>query len=113
MVELCRDDIPESEKMLDMINQMLDNEAVNFEDIIEEIAPQWTGMVVPKGKNPSRGTLREDAGPDGRIILEFLERSPIHIDELIQMSGFSSSDTASLLLDLELLLVLQSMHFRI
>jgi DNA processing protein len=71
------------------------------EDIIEEIVPQWKGLVVPKEKGCG-DTLREDAGPGGRIILEFFERSPIHIDELIQRSGLSSSDTASLLLDLEL-----------
>ena len=73
----------------------------NLNDIIEEIVPQWQSAASSEEKVAVK-VRSEDAGTEGRKILELFERSPIHIDELIQKTGLSSSTMASVLLDLEL-----------
>jgi DNA processing protein len=73
----------------------------NLDDIIEEIVPQWK-TVAPGEEIAGPSVPTEDVGTEGIKVLELLERSPMHIDELIQRSGFSSSALAGVLLDLEL-----------
>jgi len=68
-----------------------------LDDIIEELSSQWRGSEKAELLEP-----REELDSEAKKVLELFESRPIHIDEFIKRSGFSSSDAASLLLSLEL-----------
>jgi DNA processing protein len=71
------------------------------EDIVEEIAPQ----LLAQGRavlNAARTELPADCGDDDRKIWEGLKERPLHIDEIIEMSGLTPSRVAGILLELEL-----------
>jgi DNA processing protein len=69
------------------------------EDILEEILPQWrreeeTTQIV---ESPSRILPEEE-----RMLFELLGETPLHIDAIIQESGFEPGMVSSLLINLEL-----------
>ena len=72
----------------------------SVEDILEEIAPQ---LVAPNRQSamPIR-TLPIDAHPDTRKVFDLLQERPLHIDEVIEASGLSTSRVSQILLELEL-----------
>ena len=69
------------------------------EDILEEILPQWKREeeVAQKAKDPDQDLPEEE-----RILYRLLEEAPLHIDAIIQESGFEPGKVSSLLLNLEL-----------
>jgi len=69
------------------------------EDILEEILPQWRREeeTIPQVEDPGRDLPKEE-----RILFELLGETPLHIDAIIQESGFEPGTVSSLLLNLEL-----------
>jgi DNA processing protein len=72
----------------------------SVEDILEEIAPQ---LVAPNRQSamPIR-TLPIDTQPETRKVFDLLQERPLHIDEVIEASGLSTSKVSQILLELEL-----------
>jgi DNA processing protein len=71
----------------------------NVDDILEEIAPQ----LVARHRQPAAlRTLPVDAQPETRKIFDLLQERSLHIDEVIEASGFSTSRVSQILLELEL-----------
>jgi DNA processing protein len=72
----------------------------SVEDILEEIAPQ---LVAPNRRSamPIR-TLPIDTQPETRKVFDLLQERPLHIDEVIEASGLSTSRVSQILLELEL-----------
>ncbi len=71
----------------------------NVDDILEEIAPQ----LVARDRQPAAlRTLPVDAQPETHRILDLLQERSLHIDEVIEASGFSASRVSQILLELEL-----------
>jgi DNA processing protein len=71
----------------------------NVDDILEEIAPQ---LVAPNRQSAALRTLPVDAQPETRKIFDLLQERSLHIDEVIEASGFSTSRVSQILLELEL-----------
>jgi DNA processing protein len=71
----------------------------NVDDILEEIAPQ---LVAPNRQSAALRTLPVDASQETRKIFELLQERSLHIDEVIEASGFSTSRVSQILLELEL-----------
>jgi DNA processing protein len=71
----------------------------NVDDILEEIAPQ---LVAPNRQSAALRTLPVDAQPETRKIFDLLQERSLHIDEVIEASGFSTSRVLQILLELEL-----------
>lgn len=71
----------------------------DFEDIIDELLPQVEKSTAIKKKKPLDV---KGLSPEGQKILDLMEGNFIHIDTLIQKSGFPSNTVSSVLLDLEL-----------
>jgi DNA processing protein len=71
----------------------------SYEDILEEILPQWKREeeMAQKVKSPDQDLPEEE-----RILYKLLEETPLHIDAIIQESGFEPGKVSSLLLNLEL-----------
>jgi DNA processing protein len=69
------------------------------EDILEEILPQWRREegATQKVESPGRDLPEQE-----RILFELLGETPLHIDAIIQESGFEPGTVSSLLLNLEL-----------
>jgi DNA processing protein len=69
------------------------------DDILEEILPQWRreGEILQKVESPGRNLPEEE-----RVLWELLGETPLHIDAIIQESGFEPGIVSSLLLNLEL-----------
>ena len=69
------------------------------EDILEEILPQWRREegTTQKVESPGRDLPEQE-----RILFELLGETPLHIDAIIQESGFEPGTVSSLLLNLEL-----------
>ena len=71
----------------------------NVDDILEEIAPQ----LVARDRQPAAlRTLPVDAQPETHKIFDLLQERSLHIDEVIEASGFSTSRVSQILLELEL-----------
>ena len=71
----------------------------NVDDILEEIAPQ----LVARDRQPAvLRTLPVEAQPETHKIFELLQVRSLHIDEVIEASGFSASRVSQILLELEL-----------
>jgi DNA processing protein len=70
----------------------------NVDDILEEIAPQ---LVATHRQSVTR-TLPVEAQPETHKIFELLQERSLHIDEVIEASGFSASRVSQILLELEL-----------
>jgi DNA processing protein len=70
----------------------------NVDDILEEIAPQ----LVARDRQPALRTLPVDAQPETHKIFDLLQERSLHIDEVIEASGFSASRVSQILLELEL-----------
>ena len=71
----------------------------NVDDILEEIAPQ----LVARDRQPTAlRTLPVDAQPETHKIFDLLQERSLHIDEVIEASGFSASRVSQILLELEL-----------
>jgi DNA processing protein len=71
----------------------------NVDDILEEIAPQ----LVARDRQPAAlRTLPVDAQPETHKIFDLLLERSLHIDEVIEASGFSASRVSQILLELEL-----------
>jgi DNA processing protein len=71
----------------------------NVDDILEEIAPQ----LVARDRQPAAlRTLPVDAQPETHKIFDLLQERSLHIDEVIEASGFSASRVSQILLELEL-----------
>jgi DNA processing protein len=71
----------------------------NVDDILEEIAPQ----LVARDRHPAvLRTLPVEAQPETHKIFELLQVRSLHIDEVIEASGFSASRVSQILLELEL-----------
>ena len=71
----------------------------NVDDILEEIAPQ----LVARNRQPAAlRTLPVDAQPETHKIFDLLQERSLHIDEVIEASGFSASRVSQILLELEL-----------
>lgn len=72
----------------------------SVEDILEEIAPQ---LVAPNRQSATRiRTLPVDTQSETRQIFDLLQERPLHIDEVIEASGLSTSRVSQILLELEL-----------
>jgi DNA processing protein len=71
----------------------------SVDDIFEEIAPQ---LVAPGRQSAALRTLPVDAQPETRKIFDLLQERSLHIDEVIEASGFSTSRVSQILLELEL-----------
>jgi DNA processing protein len=71
----------------------------NVDDILEEIAPQ---LVASNRQSAALRTLPVDAQPETRKIFDLLQERSLHIDEVIEASGFSTSRVSQILLELEL-----------
>jgi DNA processing protein len=71
----------------------------NVDDILEEIAPQ---LVAPNRQSAALRALPVDAQPETRKIFDLLQERSLHIDEVIEASGFSTSRVLQILLELEL-----------
>ncbi|MBM4262202.1 MAG: DNA-protecting protein DprA [Deltaproteobacteria bacterium] len=71
----------------------------NVNDIVEEIAPQLVTRGAPA---PSQRSLPEDAALEERQIFTLLKDKALHIDEVIESTGLSSSKVSQILLELEL-----------
>ena len=71
----------------------------SYEDILEEILPQWRREeeTAQKVKSPDQDLPEEE-----RILYKLLEEAPLHIDAIIQESGFEPGKVSSFLLNLEL-----------
>jgi DNA processing protein len=69
------------------------------EDILEEILPQWRREeeTTQQVEDPGRDLPEEE-----KILFELLGETPLHIDAIIQESGFEPGTVSSLLLNLEL-----------
>jgi DNA processing protein len=69
------------------------------DDILEEIMPQWRREeeTTHEVESPGRGLPEEE-----KILYELLGETPLHIDAIIQASGFEPGTVSSLLLNLEL-----------
>jgi DNA processing protein len=72
----------------------------NVDDILEEIAPQLVASD-RRSAAPMR-TLPVDTQPETRRIFNLLQERSLHIDEVIEASGFSTSRVSQILLELEL-----------
>lgn len=71
----------------------------DVDDILEEIAPQ----LVARNRQPAAlRTLPVDAQPETHKIFDLLQERSLHIDEVIEASGFSASRVSQILLELEL-----------
>ena len=71
----------------------------NVDDILEEIAPQ----LVARDRQPAAlRTLPVDAQSETHKIFDLLQERSLHIDEVIEASGFSASRVSQILLELEL-----------
>jgi DNA processing protein len=72
----------------------------SVDDILEEIAPQ----LVARDRQAAAlaRTLPVDALPETRKIFDLLQERSLHIDEVIEASGFSTSRVSQILLELEL-----------
>jgi DNA processing protein len=71
----------------------------SVDDILEEIAPQ----LVARDRQPAAlRTLPVDAQPETHKIFDLLQERSLHIDEVIEASGFSASRVSQILLELEL-----------
>ena len=71
----------------------------NVDDILEEIAPQ----LVARDRQPAAlRILPVDAQPETHKIFDLLQERSLHIDEVIEASGFSASRVSQILLELEL-----------
>ena len=72
----------------------------SVDDILEEIAPQ----LVARDRQAAAlaRTLPVDAQPETRKIFDLLQERSLHIDEVIEASGFSTSRVSQILLELEL-----------
>jgi DNA processing protein len=70
----------------------------NVDDILEEIAPQ----LVATHRQSVRRALPVEAQPETHKIFELLQERSLHIDEVIEASGFSASRVSQILLELEL-----------
>lgn len=71
----------------------------DVDDILEEIAPQ----LVARDRQPAAlRTLPVNAQPEAHKIFDLLQERSLHIDEVIEASGFSASRVSQILLELEL-----------
>lgn len=72
----------------------------SVEDILEEIAPQLVAL----NRHPATAvrTLPVDTQPEARKIFDLLQERSLHIDEVIEASGLSTSRVSQILLELEL-----------
>ncbi|MEX0806835.1 MAG: DNA-processing protein DprA [Candidatus Binatia bacterium] len=73
----------------------------SVEDIIEEIAPQLVRSGVRPATRPLRA-LPPSAAAETRKIFDILQDRSLHIDEVIEASGLSTSRVSQILLELEL-----------
>jgi DNA processing protein len=71
----------------------------SVDDILEEIAPQ---LVAPNRQLVAPRRLPVDAQPETRKIFDLLQERSLHIDEVIEASGFSTPRVSQILLELEL-----------
>jgi len=69
------------------------------DDILEEIWPQWKREEERDQEVESPGGRLPE---EERVLYEFLSEVPLHIDAIIQESGFEPGKVSSLLLNLEL-----------
>lgn len=69
------------------------------DDILEEIAPQLVARGVPEKANRH---LPENAPREERQVFALLQDRALHIDEVIEGTGLSSSKVSQVLLELEL-----------
>ena len=79
------------------------------DDVLEELAPQlgtWrpreTKNNLPQSSDKSTVSASADLDPTYQKLTECLDYEPRSIDELVERSGFSAAETASMLLMLEL-----------
>jgi DNA processing protein len=71
------------------------------QDIIEEIAPQLTPAVSAAAPANERA-LPERASAEARTIFALIQQRSVHIDEVIERSGFTAAKVSEILLQLEL-----------
>jgi DNA processing protein len=71
------------------------------QDIIEEIAPQLTPGVSAAAPANQRA-LPERASAEARTIFALIQQRSIHVDEVIERSGFTAAKVSEILLQLEL-----------
>jgi DNA processing protein len=69
------------------------------DDILEEILPQWNGE---KEQTHMVERSGQDLPEEERVLYELLSEVPLHIDLIIQGSGFEPGAVSGLLLNLEL-----------
>ena len=72
----------------------------SVEDIVEEIAPQLLSRAGASAPLPRQ--LPAEAGAAARAIFALLQERALHIDEVIENSGFSPAKVSEVLLELEL-----------
>jgi DNA processing protein len=72
-----------------------------IEDIVEEVAPQLAGHAMRAGAIKERA-LPEPASAEARTLYALFDRRSIHVDEIIERSGFTAAKVSEILLQLEL-----------
>ena len=72
------------------------------EDILEELAPHLKSAPSATNKKFEADKSGEKLDPDHQKLLKCLEYEPVTIDELVNRSGFTAAEVASMLLIMEL-----------
>lgn len=72
------------------------------EDILEELLPHLPAHDLPAAKQPNIRKNEHTLDPDHQKLLKCLQYEAVAIDELVNCSGFSAAEVASMLLIMEL-----------
>ncbi len=72
------------------------------EDILEELLPHLTSPTISPLSNTNETKNEPALDPDHQKLLKCLQFEPVAIDELVNRSGFSAAEIASMLLIMEL-----------
>ena len=71
-------------------------------DILEELSPYLCAYNIPAPQLNNIDTGNQKLDPDHQKLLKCLQYEPMTIDELVNLSGFSAAEVASVLLIMEL-----------
>jgi DNA processing protein len=72
------------------------------EDILEELLPHLSTQSPPAASRTNMTNIEPALDPDHQKLLKCLQFEPVAIDELVNCSGFSAAEVASMLLIMEL-----------
>ena len=72
------------------------------EDIIEELLPHLPSNITPPAESLNTEKNEQTLDPDHQKLLKCLQYEAVAIDELVDCSGFSAAEVASILLIMEL-----------